>query len=87
MLSAHCPAVPRMGLPEEGRFRDDSRDPGRVLALVTRYIALPAHPGVGPGRACPHPDRDGEERKGNGCLGAAVPQEEVLGLRMLPLAG
>lgn len=38
-----------MGLPEEGRLRDDSRGPGRVLALVTRYIALPAHPGVGPG--------------------------------------
>lgn len=54
----------------------------------------PESPGVQPsqstlerGRACPHPDRDREESKGNGCPGAAVPQEEVLGIRALPLAG
>lgn len=37
--------------------------------------------------ACPHPDEDGEESEGDGHLGAAAPQEEMFGWRMLPLVG
>lgn len=49
-----------MGMPEEGRLRDDSRGPGRVLAVVTRCTALPTHPGWGQGLSSP---RRGRRRK------------------------
>lgn len=39
------------------------------------------------GGAHPHPEGDREEREGDGGLGAAAPQEEVSGRRMLPLVG
>ena len=39
------------------------------------------------GGAHPHPEGDREEREGDGGLGAAAPQEEVSGRRMLPRGG
>lgn len=49
----------------------------------------PSHPALQgvPVRAHPHPDGDREESEGDGGLGAAVPQEELLGRRAVPLVG
>ena len=64
--------------------------PGELCDGADVVTSSPPHacPAQGArGEAPPHPDEDGEEGEGDGSLGAAAPQEELLGWRVLPLVG